>query len=244
MTAKQLFDNGQVKEAEKALTAYLRDHPADTVQRTFLFELLCFSGQYSRAEKQLSVLAQGGKSEMGVVLYYSALHAEKSRHELFEKLQFPKTPAAKSPAGTLNGKPFTSLRDADPEIGPRLEVFAAGAYLWIPFEHIASINLEKPTKLRDTLWIPAFVRTGPSFKGTELGEVLIPAIYPFSWKNSEESVWLGRVTEWVADDSGQQFPVGQKLLIADGEEMPLLEIRSIEFSAAEEAGATTHAAVN
>ncbi len=40
---------------------------------------------------------------------------------------------------------------------------------------------------------PRIVRTGPSFKGTELGEVLIPAIYPFSWKHPDEAVWLGRV---------------------------------------------------
>lgn len=245
MTAKQLFDNGQVHEAEKTLTAYLRDHPTDVGQRTFLFEVLCFSGQYSRAEKQLGVLAQGSsQTELGAVLYYSALHAEKARHELFEKLEYPKTPAGNSPAGTLNGKPFKSIRDADPEIGPRLEVFAAGAYLWIPFEHISSIHMEPPAKLRDTLWAPAFVRTGPSFKDKDLGEVLIPVIYPFSWKNPDENVWLGRVTEWVADDSGQQFPVGQKLLMVDGEEVPLLEIRSLEFASTEDSESSARAAIN
>ncbi len=102
MTAKQLFDAGKVREAEKQLTAYLRDHPTDVGQRTFLFELLCFSGDYDRAEKQLSVLAQGGaEAELGAVLYYSALHAEKTRHEIFEKQQFstatppPPRPAAR-----------------------------------------------------------------------------------------------------------------------------------------------------
>ncbi|HTM48382.1 MAG TPA: type VI secretion system accessory protein TagJ [Bryobacteraceae bacterium] len=230
MTAKQLFDAGQVREAEKALSAYLRDRPLDAAQRTFLFELLCFSGQYDRAEKQLGVLAKGtGESELGAVLYYSALHAEKIRHELFQKQAYPRTPAADSSPGTLNGKPFQSIRDADPEIGPRLEIFAAGAYLWIPFEHIASIEMEAPRRLRDTLWAPALVRTGPSFKGTELGEVLIPVIYPFSWKNSDETVWLGRATDWVADDAGNEFPCGQKLFLVDGEEVPLLEVRSLQF---------------
>jgi len=57
--ARELFESGKVREAEKELTAYLRDHPTDVAQRTFLFELLCFSGDYDRAEKQLSVLAQG-----------------------------------------------------------------------------------------------------------------------------------------------------------------------------------------
>ncbi len=230
MRAKELFDAGKVREAERELTSYLRDHPMDVAQRTFLFELLCFSGEYSRAEKQLSVLSQGNSDrELGAVLYYAALHAEKLRHELFEKQEFPKDHAAPSCPGILNGKPFQSLRDADPDIGARLEVFAAGAYLWIPFEHIASLEMGPPQRLRDTLWAPAIVSTGPAFKGKELGEVLIPAIYPFSWKHPDENLWLGRVTDWAADDEGNEYPSGQKMLLLDGEEIPFLEVRSLTF---------------
>jgi len=230
VTAKELFAAGKVKEAEKVLTAYLREHPSDKAQRIFLFELLCFAGEYARAEKQLSVLAGGGvESETGAIVYYAALHAEKTRHELFEKQAFPSGPTT-CPPGTLNGKPFTELRDADPDIGARLEVFAAGSYVWIPFEHIASVEMGKPERLRDTLWAPALVQAAPSFKGMDLGEVLIPAIYPFSWKDPDEAVWLGRLTEWTADEKGTEYPTGQKILLVDGEEIPFLEIRSIEFA--------------
>lgn len=232
MTAKQLLDAGQVRAAQNALASHLREHPTDVGSRTFLFELLCFSGQFDRAEKQLGVLSQGGKeAELGAVLYYSALHAEKTRHDIFRKEEFPAVPAAPSPPGKLNGKPFQTIRDADPAVGARLEVFAAGAYLWIPFQHIASLKMEPPRRLRDTLWSPAFVLTGPSFQGTDIGEVLIPAVYPFSWKSEDEPVWLGRATEWVADDAGHEYPVGQKMFVVDDEEVPLLEIRSLEFAA-------------
>lgn len=231
MKAKELLDAGKVREAERALSASLRESPADIAQRTFLFELLCFSGQYDRAEKQLGVLAKAShEAEMGAVLYYSALHGEKTRNSMFQKQEFPQVPAPASPPGTLNGKPFQSISDADPAIGPRLEMYAAGAYLWIPFEHIASVQIAPPRVLRDTLWTPAFVLTGPSFKGTDIGQVMIPAIYPFSWKSDDEAVWLGRTTEWVADDEGHEFPVGQKTFIVDGEEVPLLEVRSLEFT--------------
>jgi len=235
-TAKQLFEAGKVREAEKELTTFLRDHPTAVSERTFLFELLCFSGDYGRAEKQLGVLAQGGsQTELGAVLYYSALHAEKTRHQTFEKQAFSKSGSPVSPSGKLNGRPFQSLCDADPDIGARLEVFAAGAYLWIPFEHIASVEIEPPRRLRDTLWTPAMVRTGPSFKGTEMGEVLIPAVYPFSWKHPDEAVWLGRITDWAADEHAVEYPSGQKLFLSDGQEIPFLEIRSLEFSVAEAA---------
>jgi type VI secretion system protein ImpE len=231
MTAKQLFDQGKVHEAEVALAGHLREHPTDAASRTFLFELLCFSGQYDRAEKQLGVLSQGGKeAELGATLYYSILHAEKTRHDIFRKEEFPSAAAAVSPAGKLNGRSFQSIADADPTIGSRLEVFAAGAYLWIPFQHIASLHMEPPRRLRDTLWSPAFVLTGPSFQGTDIGEILIPAVYPFSWKSADESVWLGRTTAWVGDDRGHEYPVGQKMFVVDGEEVPLLEIRSLEFA--------------
>ena len=130
--AKQLFEAGRVSEAISALGSWLRDHPEDVPRRTFLFELLCFAGQYDRAEKQLSVLSQGSKeAELGATLYYAALHAERERNELFRKQAFPPSQATDQLSGTLNGKPFSSFRDADPDIGARLEDYAAGASLWI-----------------------------------------------------------------------------------------------------------------
>jgi type VI secretion system protein ImpE len=230
LTAKELFQAGKVREAEKMLTAYLRERPSDVAQRTFLFELLCFEGEFARAEKQLGVLASGSvEKETGAIVYYAALHAEKTRHELFEKEAFPSDSPAVSPPGELNGKPFTDLRDADPDIGARLEVFAAGAYLWLPFEHVASLEMGPPQRLRDTLWAPALVQTAPSFNGMDIGEVLIPAIYPFSWKHPDEAVWLGRMTDWTVDEEGREYPSGQKILLVDGEEVPFLEVRSLQF---------------
>src|ERR1700730_9384333 len=115
--AKELFQAGRVSEAVAVLGSWLRDHPEDVAQRTFLFELLCFAGQYDRAEKQLSVLSQGAKEvQLGATLYYAALHAERNRNELFRTETFPKTEASPEMSGTLNGKPFTTFRDADPDI--------------------------------------------------------------------------------------------------------------------------------
>jgi len=228
-TAKEVFAAGRVREAERLLTAHLREKPADREARIFLFELLCFAGDYVRARKQLSVLADSGKeAETGAIVYFAALHAEQLRHERFAG-ELPPAPPVASPSGRLNGVPFQELRDADPDIGARLEIFAAGAYLWLPFAHIASISIAPPERLRDTLWTPAMVETGPAFHGKDLGEVLVPAIYPFSWKHPDEEVWLGRKTAWAADDQGTEYPSGQRVLLVDGEEFPFLEVRSIEF---------------
>jgi type VI secretion system protein ImpE len=238
MNAQELFKAGKLDEAVQALGAELRDNPTDARRRTFLFELLCFTGEYERAEKQLDVLSSEGRSaEMGGLLYRAALHAERIRQAIFEKRDYPPTgPESDVPiSGTINGKPFQSLSDADPRLGERLEVFAAGDYLWIPLQHISSVELEAPTRLRDLLWIPAIVRTGASFKGKELGEVLLPVLCPLSWKHPENQVRLGHATDWQDDGSGNAVPVGQKMFAVDEDEVPILEIRKLEFAAAQAA---------
>jgi type VI secretion system protein ImpE len=230
--AQQLFQDGRLDEAIAALGSDLRADPTDGPRRTFLFELLCFAGQWDRAEKQLDILSQSGPdAARGTLLYRSALHAERTRQELFAGGRLPldrANPAAV--AGTLNGTPFTTLSDGDPRIGARLELFAAGQYTLLPWAHVASVTIQPPKKLRDLLWVPAVVRTGPSFKGYELGEVLLPALAPGTFRHSDEAVRLGRMTIWE-DGSDGQIPTGQKLLLVDDEEFPLLEVRTLEIAA-------------
>ncbi len=234
MTARDLFEAGKLDEAIESLGAELRKDPTDAQRRVFLFELLSFVGDYERAEKQLDIAGQGGReASQGALLYRSALHAERNRQEMFEAQQFPVGGTVpRTVSGTMNGKAFREFTDADPRLGARLEVFAAGQYLWIPLEHVASVEMSPPKRLRDLLWTPAIVQTGPGFSGLELGQVLIPAISPLSWQYEETDVRLGRVTEWVALDDNNEVPVGQKLFLVDGEEIPILELRTLEISAA------------
>jgi type VI secretion system protein ImpE len=236
MSARELFQAGKLNEAVQALGVEVRDNPTDVRRRTFLFELLCFQGEYDRAEKHLNVLADATPdARMGAVLYFSALHAERVRLETFQKKDYPPIAALSNDrTGSLNDKPFESFEDADSRVGARLEVFAAGAYLWIPLAHVESIEMEAPKRLRDLLWIPALVRTGPAFKGTELGEVLLPVLAPFSSQRSDDNIRLGRATEWAEVD-GQALPFGQRVFDVDGEEVPILEIRKVEFVPAAEA---------
>jgi type VI secretion system protein ImpE len=79
------------------------------------------------------------------------------------------------------------------------------------------------------------VKTGPGFKGVELGEVLVPVLSAFSWKSSDDAVRLGRATEWNERENGDVIPAGQKMLLVDGEEIPFLELRNLEIAAAQTA---------
>lgn len=235
VNAIELYRAGKLQDAIAALGVELRSDPTDTPRRTFLFELLCFSGEYDRAEKQLDVLAASGKeSAMGALLYRSALHAQRLREEQFAKgdALFSSAPRTEL-SGTINGRPFSRLRDADPRLGGRLEVFAAGQYMWIPFEYIQSIRTQPPSRLRDLLWLPALIGTSPAYKGLDLGELLLPVLTPFSWDDESDDVRLGRVTEWVATESGHEVPIGRKLLVADDEEISLLDVRELVIAPAD-----------
>jgi len=237
MNSRQLFEAGKLNEAIAALGAELRENPGDAQRRTFLFELLCFAGNFDRAEKQLDVLSSGTpQAGMGALLYHSAIHAERTRAEMFRTNTMPLDGTASDEvAGTLNGKPFSSISDADPRIGARLEVFAAGQYTWIPWQHIALLKIEPPKRLRDLLWAPAVLRTSEDFKGQELGEILLPAIAPLSFDFPDDEIRLGRGTDWVELPDGDYVPAGQKLLLVDGEQVPLLSIRELETHRAEKA---------
>jgi type VI secretion system protein ImpE len=239
MTPLELYRSGELRAAIKALGDELRANPLDIKRRTFLFELLCFAGEYDRAEKQLNVLADTNNQALaGALLYRSALHAEKTRQEMFQKRDLPKVDSAAGPvSGTWNGESFSDLRDADPRIGANLEVFIAGSYTWIPFHYMRRLEIEKPETLRDLIWARARVETSPAFRLQDLGEVLIPVLAPLSSQHPDESVQLGRTTVWqdaTPEDAVDELPFGQRMLFVDGEEIPILEFRSIQWNAAEE----------
>jgi len=84
MTAEEFLKAGHLSAALEQLNHEVRSRPTDSQRRTFLFELLCFAGDYQRAERQLDVLGQQSATvEIGVQVYRHILTAEQTRHRLF-----------------------------------------------------------------------------------------------------------------------------------------------------------------
>jgi type VI secretion system protein ImpE len=93
MNAKELFQLGHLSEAVTELTKEVKAQPSDPHLRSFLFELLCFQGDYDRAAKQLSAIPTlTGKmeTELGAALYANLLHAERLRRDFFHGSGLPK----------------------------------------------------------------------------------------------------------------------------------------------------------
>jgi type VI secretion system protein ImpE len=126
--------------------------------------------------------------------------------------------------GTLNGKPFQLLRDADDVFGDYLEAFARGSYYWVPLDQIAGVGANPPKYPRDLLWLPAKL----TLRDGGEGDVFLPAVYPFSHENADEQIKLGRATDWQGGEGGPMRGLGGRTFVLDDDAIGLLDWRRLE----------------
>ena len=130
--------------------------------------------------------------------------------------------AVPSLTGTLNGKPFEGLYDADERFGTVLEVFGTGGvYSWVPLEQVASLTASAPASPRDIILRPAHLVTSDGVEG----DVLLPGLYPLSQAHASDAVRLGRETEWTG--GAVAIGSGGRTLLAGGEAIPLVNVTEI-----------------
>ena len=261
--AEEALKRGDLKACREALFKHVRGKPEDAAARAFLFQFLCLTGEWDRAKKQLQLFAEMDQTAIGFAAIYSAaIDAEATRAEVFAGKQLPPVfgppeawiaklgealrqdgadPAlaaslrqdayAEAPArkGTVDGKPFDWITDADARFGPALEAVVDGAYHWLPFQHIAKLELEAPKDLRDLVWMEGALTltNGGSFG------ILVPARYPGAETSGDAAEVMGRKTDWAEMGEGMYRGSGQRMLATDAEDLSLMEVRVIEFEAAE-----------
>lgn len=117
MTAKELFEAGKLSAAINQLNQDIKAAPRDSRSRIFLFELLCFSGDFERAERQLDAIGQlsgDAKVEIGAQLYKNILEAEKSRARFFKMGGEPKFISNAPPYTHLHLEAISEIRDNHP----------------------------------------------------------------------------------------------------------------------------------
>ncbi|MDB6066628.1 MAG: virulence protein SciE type [Pedosphaera sp.] len=134
--------------------------------------------------------------------------------------------AAPATPGTLDGKPFEWIADADSRLGPMLEVILEGRYVWVPFCRITRIHIEKPADLRDLVWAPA------QFVWSNGGEASghIPGRYPGTEKSADGALRLARKTEWVENAGDVCLGLGQRILVTESGDHPLFECSTIDLT--------------
>lgn len=176
-----------------------------------------------------------GEPQRWVALLVEALRLE-AAHAYVEAQRLRDEAFASAPAsaGTVGDDPFEWIADADPRLGPILEVVIEGRYGWVPWAHVSALRLGPPEDLRDLVWAPGeFTWTNG---GTAVG--LIPARYVGSATAADEQIRLARRTEWQEVAPEHYHGLGQRMLATDRGEYALLEVREIVLSpaGAEEGG--------
>jgi type VI secretion system protein ImpE len=147
-------------------------------------------------------------------------HQQLDAAEKFLQQAFNDAPACEF---TLDDTSVSWVADSDSRLGPVCETFINGKYYWIPFNKIQQISIEAPHDLRDLVWIPSTI-TLTDFS-RHIG--FLPSRYPFSYEQGKDQLSLSGLTEWAAIDEHNWAGLGQKVLITDKAEYPLLAVRNL-----------------
>ena len=185
-------------------------------------------GESVRAEvfagKRLPVVI--GEPEQWLALLLQALKlSADGHHDQAAALREQALEQATAVTGNIDGEPFEWFADADPRLGPCLEVVVNGGYSWVPFSRLSELKFEAPTDLRDKIWAPVEVTWTNG--GKAIG--FIPSRYPDSERADDKDVVLGRKTEWVEAADNFQIGYGQRMFATDQADYPLLDVRLISF---------------
>ena len=255
-----LLRSGDVAGTRAALIEAVRARPGDDRVRMFLFQLLCVTGEWDKARKQLETLVQvAADAQMLGVTYNQAIEAERLRADVFagkaampvlagmggwvESLARSISFAAQGDVdaaevardaafedapdtpGSIDGRAFEWIADADMRFGPSFEAIVAGRYGLVPFDAVQSLTTDGPRDLRDVLWLPVqmALRSGQTIAA------FLPARYPGSEQADTGATQLGKQTDWV-DRPWGQAGLGQRLwTLSDDSEVGLLEFRELTF---------------
>ena len=150
-------------------------------------------------------------------------HVAQRNYRAAQELREQAFEAAPAAAGSIDGKPFTWIADADTRLGPVLEAIIDGKYYWVPFTCIRQVRFEAPANLRDTVWaLGQFIWSNG---GDSIG--LIPTRYPGSEADPDAAVQMARLTKWIECEGSTFIGQGQRMLATDAGEFMLLDVRRL-----------------
>lgn len=120
-TASEYLQAGHLQEAVDAALADVKKNPSDTDRRGLLAELLCFVGDWERADKQIDTIGhQDPQAIVGLSLIRQLIRAETSRKECFQDGRPPELLSEATPAMKKSLEALAALRAGDAAAAARL----------------------------------------------------------------------------------------------------------------------------
>jgi len=157
------------------------------------------------------------------LLIESLLESGRGAHGRSQELRTQAFEEAPSSEGDIDGRPFAWVADADSRLGPVLEAVINGRYYWVPFARLLKVQIEPPEDLRDIVWMPAHLQ----FENGGESVALVPTRYAGSDHAADGLIALARKTIWEEMAPDMYRGLGQRVLATDGDETPLMEVRTI-----------------
>lgn len=216
---------GDIERADNQLQVIVQQHPDAVLVLQFR--------QLLRAEKHREECWMSGRSPeflsdppehlrllLQANMYWRTGDSENARAAVEEA-----DSARPELSGICDSTPFAGLRDLEDLSASFFEVLTSkGTYYWVPFEAVDQLEFHAPVAPRDLIWRRASltVHDGPD------GEVFLPALYAGSSGSPDDSLRLGRGTDWV-DEPGPVRGVGQRVYLVGDQDRSILEIGTVSM---------------
>jgi type VI secretion system protein ImpE len=114
-TASELYRSGQLADAIAAASDEVKRHPTDVSPRGFLAELLCFAGDFERADKQLDAIGSHDPQwAVGISLFRQLLRAEQARQQFHAEGRLPEFLGPPSPRLKQHLEASIRIREGQP----------------------------------------------------------------------------------------------------------------------------------
>jgi type VI secretion system protein ImpE len=256
--AAAFWEEGRLQDAIAAAVDSVRAEPTNAAARRFLCELLCFSGELDRAERQLEILAaQDPESTVYTVVSRGLIAAERARRALYDDAVVPTllgemtatiaarlqalvllrdtasnlaipTAEASAHSGVCDGQEFSEFRDLD-DINAGILEFAT-----VEGRHVW-VDIDQVSRL--VLQPPKRPRDlcwRPSqltLKNTRSIEAYMPMLYANSHLAADDALRLGRATDWKASDRGPVRGIGLRTFLVGETDRTALQIGEIQMAA-------------
>jgi type VI secretion system protein ImpE len=199
------------------------DKSALAMQQTYGDAVRCEAIRTDVFDGRKSPMIFGQPDQWLALLIESLLVAGRGEPERSQQLRARAFEEAPATAGTIDGRSFSWIADADSRIGPVLEAVINGRYYWVPFSRLLKIDIDQPEDLRDMVWMPAHLQ----FENGGESVALVPTRYPGSESSTDGLIVLARKTLWdeIAPDTFRGL--GQRIIATDVDDIPLMDVRSI-----------------
>jgi type VI secretion system protein ImpE len=217
--------NGDWKRAQVQLEiAGQLDSEADPMVQAYRDVINCELHREAVFEGKSKPLIFGEPEDWVASLVEAQQAFAKGDMDTFSALNAQAFENADTRSGRINDEGFGWLADADQRFGPVFEFIFNGQYYWVPMARVAKLHTDKPTDLRDLIWLPAEVMW---INGGKI-MVMIPVRYPRIEGISGPGL-LSRRTDWVSHDGDIAEGTGQRIFASDQQDYSILQVRSIEF---------------